>query len=93
MARAALGTSLLFLPTAPPGAIALGDFDKDGNLDLVTVNSLNNDVSVLLGDGNGNFSSPTNFPAGDDPVSVVTGDFDEDGILDLAISAYGFGRW
>jgi hypothetical protein len=39
-----------------PNALAVGDLDGDGALDLVTSNSFTNDISVLLNDGNGFFA-------------------------------------
>jgi hypothetical protein len=48
---------------------------------------LNSDnVSILLGTGNGTFGAATNFAAGDRARSVVTGDFNRDGKLDLALA-------
>jgi hypothetical protein len=48
---------------------------------------LNSDnVSVLLGNGNGTFGSVTNFAAGDRARSVATGDFNRDGKLDLVLA-------
>ena len=45
-----------------PNSIAVGDFNGDGNLDLVTANSsISFNVSVLLGDGSGSFGAPTTF--------------------------------
>ncbi|MBD2653561.1 VCBS repeat-containing protein [Synechocystis sp. FACHB-383] len=66
-----------------PFAIAAGDFNNDGNLDLVTANRNNNSVSVLIGNGSGGFT-PTNFNAGTNPIDVTVGDFDNDGNLDIA---------
>ena len=45
-------------------------------------------VSILLGDGTGNFSAPTNFAVGDRPYSVAVGDFNGDGKQDLAVANY-----
>jgi hypothetical protein len=44
-----------------PRSVAVGDFNGDGKQDLVTANasSLANNVSIMLGDGAGNFSAPT----------------------------------
>jgi len=69
-----------------PVAIAAGDFNGDGILDLAIVNEYDDDVTVLLGDGTGGFS-PANgspFSVGGYPVSLVVADFNNDGILDLA---------
>jgi hypothetical protein len=78
-----------------PTAIAAGDMNEDGFLDLVVANSMSNTVSVLLGDGTGNFApvvsqfSPP-FSTGQYPMAVVLGDFNHDGRLDIATAnAYG----
>ena len=42
------------------------------------------DVSVLLGQGDGTFAAEQHFAAGDNPESVTVGDFNGDGRLDLA---------
>ncbi|NES91229.1 MAG: DUF4347 domain-containing protein, partial [Okeania sp. SIO2B9] len=67
-----------------PLSIAVGEFNGDGNLDLATANGLSNDVSVLLGNGDGTFAAPTNFAVGDNPLSIAVGEFNGDGNLDLA---------
>jgi Pro-kumamolisin, activation domain/FG-GAP-like repeat/Bacterial Ig-like domain (group 3) len=70
-----------------PFAIVAGDFNGDGNLDLAVVNGGNDTLSVLLGDGKGNFTAIAASPsAGIDPTSIVVGDFNRDGNLDLAVS-------
>src|SRR6185503_13495410 len=61
------------------------DFNKDGKLDLATVNQLSETVSVLLGNGSGGFSSPLNFSVGKNPFSIVAGDFNRDTRPDLAV--------
>jgi hypothetical protein len=48
-----------------------------------------NNVSVLLGNGDGTFQPAHNFAAGTEPVSVVVGDFTGDGRLDLAVADTG----
>ena len=47
-----------------PGSVAVGDFNGDGKQDLAVANVDSDNVSILLGDGAGNFSAPTNFAAG-----------------------------
>src|SRR5712692_12044563 len=49
-------------------AIALGDFNGDGLADLATANARSNDVSVLLGRGDGTFAAPRNFAVGQFPI-------------------------
>jgi hypothetical protein len=69
-----------------PYSIAVGDFNGDGKMDLVAVNNGSNDVSVFLGNGNGSFQSPVNFPTGGtSPTFVAVGDFNGDGNLDLVV--------
>jgi hypothetical protein len=72
-----------------PVSVAVGDFNRDGILDIVTANSRGNTVSVLLGNGDGTFQAPRNFAAGTQPSSVAVADFNGDGVLDLAVANNG----
>jgi hypothetical protein len=69
--------------------IVAGEFTGDGHTDLAVVNPGANDVSVLLGNGDGTFQPPVNYAAGTDPHSVVAGDFNGDGHTDLAVTSNG----
>jgi hypothetical protein len=69
-----------------PEALASGDFDGDGRIDLVVGSFGSNDVTVLLGDGRGGFRVGRSFAAGPNPTEIFVGDFDRDGYLDLAIA-------
>ena len=68
-----------------PIAVNSGDFNNDGIPDLVVANNRSNNVSVLLGNGLGSFSSATNFNVDVFPVSVICEDFNKDSNLDLAV--------
>ena len=70
-----------------PLALAIGDFNGDGKLDLAVVNQASNTVSILLGNGDGTFKSAMDFATGSSPTAVTTGDFNGDGKLDLAVAA------
>jgi hypothetical protein len=71
-----------------PSAIAVGDFNHDGNLDLAVVSGCcpNSGVSILLGKGDGTFQPSVTYSAGDQPLSIVAADFNRDGNLDLAVA-------
>jgi alkaline phosphatase len=73
-----------------PGRVAVGDFNGDGQLDIVAVNQDSNSVSVLLGTGSGSFQPQATFPVGTRPADVAVGDFNGDGHLDIvATNNYG----
>ncbi len=69
-----------------PNSIAVGDFNGDGNLDLVVANVYGGTVSIFLGDGKGNFAVASSPAAGANPSAVAVGDFNGDGKLDLAVA-------
>ncbi len=77
---------------ATPNAVAVGDFDRDGRMDVAVAQSGSNGVSILLGDGLGGFTpgpgSPISTGGGSNPIDIAAGDLDRDGILDLVV---GFG--
>ena len=63
-----------------------GDFTGDGRTDLAVANSGGNDVSVLLGNGDGTFQTQVTYAVGSYPDAIVTGDFTGDGRIDLAVA-------
>ncbi len=65
--------------------LAAGDFNKDGNIDLAAVNTNDDDISILLGDGTGAFPTRFDLSVGNRPGSIVSADFDHDENLDLAV--------
>jgi hypothetical protein len=74
---------------ASPQAIAAADFNGDGVVDLVTVNSTGS-AALFLADGAGGFSLAGTFPTGGSaPWSVAVGDFNGDGHADLAVANTG----
>ena len=65
--------------------LGIGDINRDGYADIVTVNSSDNDITVSLNDGRGNFvpcpGSP--FPVSTSPYPLTLGDVNSDGHLDI----------
>ena len=70
-----------------PISLALGDFNRDGKVDLVVVTDFPGKVLIFLGNGAGSFSAGTNLSLAGRLASVAVGDFNRDGKLDLAVSS------
>lgn len=74
-----------------PVALGVEDFNADGKLDIAVGGGTNsppnmNNLSVLLGDGRGNFGAPAHFTVGQAPQSMSIADFNGDRISDISIS-------
>ncbi len=69
-------------------SVALHDTNRDGHLDLLTTNADDDTLSVLLGDGTGQFSfaAGSPFPAGSHPYEGLTMvDVNRDGYVDAVV--------
>jgi hypothetical protein len=70
-----------------PSSLAVADFNRDGRLDAAVANFGSNNVTILLGQDNGQLAEVFNVPiSGSGPSAIVTADFDRDGVLDLAVA-------
>jgi hypothetical protein len=71
-----------------PRFIAIADVNHDRQLDLIVANADGGTVTVLLGDGKGNFveSKGSPFPAGHLPNDIAVADLNHDGNMDLIIA-------
>jgi FG-GAP-like repeat/Cep192 domain 4 len=76
-------------------ATTIGDFNGDGNLDLIFFlgGSLPGQLLFLPGNGDGTFQSPQSFPADSNVESLIAADFNEDGNLDLVTADLGGGAY
>jgi hypothetical protein len=72
-----------------PVSVAVGDFNGDGKPDMAMVNSVTDDVSILLGNGDGTFQAAVDYSVHNNPVAVAVGDFNGDGKLDLVVASNG----
>jgi FG-GAP-like repeat len=67
-------------------SILSGDFNADGHLDvavLLSHPSEAGEISILFGDGSGNFLVPKLFTVANSPTMFASGDFNNDGRLDF----------
>ncbi|MCH7931813.1 MAG: VCBS repeat-containing protein, partial [Proteobacteria bacterium] len=76
----------IFAVGEEPMSCRIADLNRDTAPDIVTVNNFSDDVSVLLGKGDGTFQMAVPFPAGDRPTSIAVADFDGDDIPDIAVA-------
>jgi hypothetical protein len=84
------GSPTIYSDINGPTAIAAGDFNGDGNVDLAVLdNDTNNGGEsgghLLVGDGKGSFRQTKQFVVGPGPESLAVADFNHDGKLDLAV--------
>src|SRR5437879_12483302 len=69
-----------------PRAVILHDLNGDGLLDLAVANVGNNRVTILLGNGRGQFIQHDVYLAVKSPIALACADFNKDGRPDLAVA-------
>ncbi|MBT8364549.1 MAG: Ig-like domain-containing protein, partial [Deltaproteobacteria bacterium] len=96
-AEALPGTGSFSVPTTISGqigarALAAGDWDSDGDIDLATGNFGSNSVDILNNDGSGSFTDVQTIVSQDGARALAAGDWDGDGDLDLAAGNFSANR-
>ena len=75
------------MPTgSSPSAVAVGDFNGDGDQDIAVTVESNNRVYIYNGHGDGTFSFAVSYVVGTQPVAITAVDLNHDGKLDLAVA-------
>ena len=77
-----------FIATPTGFPLAIADFDHDGRQDLAVLNTSQNTVDVMLGNGDGTFRTVSSPNANPFAGFLAAGDFNGDGIPDLVTSAF-----
>jgi len=80
-----------FATTEDPSALVVGDFNRDGKLDIAVVEygfGVPGILAIYLGRGDGTFSAGPSYPL-NTPYDIAAADFNGDGILDLAVADNG----
>ena len=78
-----------YLVGSTPQAVAVGDFNGDAKLDVITANEGEADVSLLLGKGDGTFRDQVTFPVASSALALDVADFNHDGHLDVVVITRG----
>ncbi len=77
-------------PATGPYYLTIGDFNRDGKLDIISANNGNATVGVLLGTGTGTFGAATYYQVGSNAIFANAQDINGDDQVDLtAVTATG----
>jgi len=71
--------------SAPPNGVA--DFNGDGKLDIVAISPAGNQLTLMLGNGDGTFTAGPTPSISFLPGGIAVGDFNGDGKQDIAVSS------
>ena len=84
--QAAVAVSTSAGPGDSPYRLVLADVNGDSKLDIVFTNFYEPAVTVALGNGNGTFQPPVDYPSGPFPAGVAVADLNADGKKDLVVA-------
>ncbi len=80
------------VPGGPDLVLALGDLNRDGLTDLVTLSPSLNSVAVWLNDATTGFHSHGNYTLSGQPIAAAIGEFTGDGLADIAVATFSAGE-
>lgn len=90
------GTPINTTPPFTPTSVVVGDFNGDGKQDLAVLSGQGiGSVNIYLGNGDGTFQNPKNFPVAASTSAsrlLAIGDFNRDGIEDLVATNSGLNQ-
>jgi subtilisin-like proprotein convertase family protein len=66
-----------------PTNVAIADLNNDSKPDLAVTNQVSNDVTVMIGNGDGTFSPRPSIAVGGSPYAIAAGRFNGDANMDL----------
>ena len=70
-------------PAPGPYYLTIGDFNRDGKLDIISANNGNATVGILLGTGTGTFGTAAYYPVGSGDIFANVGDINGDDRVDI----------
>jgi subtilisin-like proprotein convertase family protein len=74
-----------YLAGANPTNLAIADFNNDTEPDVAVTNQVSNNISILLGNGDGTLAAQSLVNAGSSPYAIAAGKFDAGNNFDLAV--------
>ena len=72
-----------------PISLQAGDWDNDGRKDIAVANRGMDSISILLNNGNDNFTTAATLDTADFPQQLMQGDWNGDNVTDLASLSVG----
>jgi hypothetical protein len=86
----AFGTPTKYTMNGGPYYLTIGDFDRNGNPDIISANGGGNNVGVLIGNGDGTFAGAAYYGVGAGSIFANVGDINGDDRVDLtAVTSNG----